>query len=232
MKQSLGEQQVSPDLLTKVAPDVAGPQGQQQLMAKQMAAKKFQGILDMALKTASSKLGGSSSTRIKDVDTASKKIGQKRIEDGNSDYGINDLRDFLGGRVVVDKDKIPQAKDEIHAMAKAGLFKIDKEEKRNVGTYNAYHYDVKLPTGEMAEIQIHTKKSEAASVANHDIRAQLGEDPPDAWKAVQQKQADLIEKMPGDKAKFVTQALQKLHQMNDNKPIPAQLTAQIVKGVN
>lgn len=227
MKQTIGEQQISPELLAKVAPDVASPQGQQQLAGKQMAARRLQGILDNALKIASHKLQGDSSTRVKEIDTAAKKIGQKRLE-GRRDYSINDLRDMVGGRLVVDKDKMPQAKNEISAMERAGLFKIKKEEKRTVGTYEATHYDVKLPDGTMGEIQIHTKKSEAVSVANHDIRAQFGDKPPKLLQKVQEKQAEIINKMPGNKARLITQALQTMHKANGNKPIPLIHTASVI----
>lgn len=231
MKQTIGEQQIHPQLLQKVAPDVVSTEGQQKLQSKQLAAQRLQGVLDKALQIASTRLGGDASTRIKDTDTAMKKVGQKRLE-GRADYSIDDLRDLLGGRLVVDKDKIPQAKEEIGHMQKAGLFTIKKEEQRNVGDYQAYHYDVKMPDGTMAELQIHTKKSEASSIANHDIRANFGDKPPKEWQQIQEKQAAMIDNMSGEKAKALTQALQSLHKMSDNKPIPAVLTAAVIKGVS
>lgn len=225
---SIGEQQVSPHLLAKVAPDVASQEGQAKLQEKRMAAQKLQGMLDKALSVAAKRLGGDSSTRVKDIDTAAKKVGQKRIQDGNDKYGIDDLRDLLGGRLVIDKNKIPAAKDEISAMEKAGLFKIKKAEERTVGTYSAFHYDVKLPDGTMGEIQLHSPKSEAVSVANHDIRAQYGDKPPKPLQQVQKKQADIIDKMPSEKAKLITTALQSMHKANNNKPIPLIHTAAVI----
>lgn len=227
MKAQIGEQQVTPQLTAKVAPDVINLQGQQQLQAKQVAANKIKGMLDQALQMASGKIGGHASTRVKDLDTAAKKVVQKRVE-GRPEYDVDDLRDILGGRIVVDKKDIPKAKAEIQEMSKQGLFKIKKEEQRSEGNYNAYHYDVKFPNGEYAELQIHTDRSEAESIANHDIRAKQGQEPSPQWQAVADKQAQIINSMPKDKAYAISQALQSLHKINNNKPIQPELTAAVV----
>lgn len=99
MKAQIGEQQVTPQLTAKVAPDVINLQGQQQLQAKQVAANKIKGMLDQALQMASGKIGGHASTRVKDLDTAAKKVVQKRVE-GRPEYDVDDLRDILGGRKI------------------------------------------------------------------------------------------------------------------------------------
>jgi ppGpp synthetase/RelA/SpoT-type nucleotidyltranferase len=225
---NIGEQEVTPQMTAQVAPDVASQQGQQQLQAKQVAAHKIKDVLDQALGIAADKLGGHASTRVKDLDTAQKKIAQKRLQ-GRTGYGVDDLNDILGGRLVVDKKNIPSAKQEIQKMSKSGLFQIKKEQQVKEGNYNGYHYDIVTPDGNKGELQIHTNSTEAESIANHDIRAKQGEDPSPQWQAIQDKQAQIIDSLSKKKAYAISQALQSLHQMNNNKPIAPEITAAVVK---
>ncbi len=174
---NIGEAQITPELAQKVAPDVMSPQGQQQLQAKSIAANRFKGVIDKALGMAAQKLGGTHSTRVKQLDTATQKIVQKRLQ-GRS-YDIDNLNDMFGGRIVLsDKDDFGKAKDEIIKMSKAGLFKIKHMETVKTGNYDAYHVDIVAPDGLKGEIQLHTPRSEAESIANHDMRALHGEKPP------------------------------------------------------
>ena len=226
----IAEQQISPQLAQQVAPDVVNQQGQQQLQAKAIAAHKMKGVIDQALGVAADKLNGHSSTRVKDLDTAQKKIAQKRLQ-GRENYSVDDLNDMLGGRLAVDKKKIPEAKQEIQRMSKAGLFTIKKEQQVKEGTYSGYHYDIMTPDGNKGELQLHTDHTEAESIANHDIRAQQGENPDPKWQAVQDKQAEIIQDLPKGKAYAITQALQSLHKMNNNKPISPILTASVIKSL-
>lgn len=224
---NIGEQEITPQVAQQVAPDVVSPAGQQQLQAKQVAAQRMKGTIDTALGIAAKKLNGTSSTRVKDIDTATKKIVQKRLQ--GRDYGIKEVNDMLGGRLVVDKNKIGDAKHEIRVMSKQGLFKIHKEEDVKEGEYHGYHFDITTPDGERGEIQVHTFHSETESIANHDIRAQQGEDPDPKWEKVQKVQNQIIQTLPADKSRAVSQALQSLHKMNQNKPIPAVMTAKVIK---
>lgn len=213
MKQTIGEEQISDKLLKKVAPDVIDKGGQEKLMAKTLAASKMKDMLDKALALASNAIGATFSSRVKDIDTATKKIGQKRLQ--GRDYGIEDLHDLLGGRLIVNSPKdYDSGEEQIRQMEKSGIFKIKKQEKVKTGNYEARHFDVVLPNGTKGEIQLHTKQSEAESLANHQIRAEFGEKPEGIVKALRDKQADIIEDLHPDRAKALSNAIGTLVKQN------------------
>lgn len=224
MKQSIGEQQITPQIEQTVAPDV----NRMELQKKAIAANQIKGVLDGALSMAADKLGGHSSTRVKDIDTAAKKIAQKRIE-GRSDYDEGDLRDMLGGRLVIDKKDIPKAKSEIQEMSKQGLFKIKKEEQRKDGNYSAYHYDVQFPTGDMGEIQIMTHQAAMESTLNHSMRAVYGENPPEPIRKLQDAQAEIAKKTDNNTAQKIADVINQLTKQNNNKPLNPIITASLAK---
>ena len=230
MKPNIGEAQITPQLTATVAPDVATPQGQNQLVAKAVAANQIKVMLDKALEMASKAVGGTFSSRVKDLDTAQKKIVQKRLQ--GRDYGVSDVNDMLGGRITVNsKGDFGAAKKEIEKMADTGMFKIKKAEPVKQGNYEAFHFDVTMPNGLGAELQIHTHQSEAEAVANHDMRAIHGENPPKQVKKLVDTQAGIIKDLPNPKARAVADALQTLHKQNDNKPIDTKITASIIKHI-
>lgn len=226
--QVTGEASITPQQVQQVAPDTTGQQGAAQMIAKLVGAHKIKNMLDGAFKLAAEHTGATFSSRIKDPETIQKKIVQKRLE--QRDYDIDDIRDAYGGRFTVDSSSdIPKVKKQIEDMSKIGLFKIEKQEQRNAGTYNAYHYDIKTPDGHYAELQVHTAQSALESVANHDIRAVHGEKPQnEAINTLKEKQAQIAKSMPSDKAQAVTEALQAIHKQNGNKPISPQITASIL----
>ena len=223
----VAEQQITPQLLKKVAPDVVDESGQQKLMAKTMAASKMKDMLDRALAMAANAIGGTFSSRVKDLDTATKKIGQKRLQ--GRDYGIEDLGDLLGGRLIVNSPKdYDKGEDQIRQMEKAGIFKIKNQENVKTGNYEARHFDVVLPNATKAEIQLHTKTSEAESLANHQIRAEFGEKPEGIVKALRDKQADIIEDLHPDRAKALSHAIATLTKQNGGT-IPHDTMSSLVK---
>ncbi len=227
MKTQIAEQDVTPELLKKVAPDVTSEKGQQKLMANAVMASKVKGMLDKALGLAADKLGGKSSSRIKSIETTMKKIGTKRLE--HRDYHIDDINDTIGGRISVKKESdIPLAEKEIDQMEKVGLFRIKKKQDVNVGTYNARHIDVEFPNSTHGEIQLMTHQQEATSLVNHDLRAVHGENPPPLVKSLQEKQAKITDKMSNDTAKTFSHALAALHQATDGQPVSPKITAQML----
>jgi len=229
MRGSVPEQQITPQLAVKVAPDVVSPQGQQQLQLKRLAAQKVKDMLDQAFKMAASTIPGATfNSRIKNMDVAQRKIIQKRVE--GRKYGMDNLNDLYGGRFTVEKpEDFKKVKQELSQMEDAGLFKIKKQETVRVGNYEAYHSDIVAPDGTKAEVQIHLPQSESESVSNHDLRALYGEKPPTPIRKLVDMQADINDKMPNGKARAITQALQLLHKMNGDKPIPPELTASILQ---
>ncbi len=227
MKQQVAEQEINDKLLKKIAPDVISENGQKELMAKRMAAHHMQGMLDRALAMASNAIGGTFSTRVKDSDVATKKIAQKRLQ--GRDYGIKNLNDMLGGRLVVNSPKdFDKAEEQINEMAKQGIFTIKKKEHIKTGNYDARHFDVKLPNGLTGEVQVHTKHSEAESMANHQIRAEFGEKPEGIVKALRDKQADIIDDMHPDHAKALSHAISLL-QKQDGVPPDHVTIAKLIK---
>lgn len=219
----IAEEQITPEMLAKVTPDVS----KKELMTKAVAANKIKDLLDKALAMAANAIGATFSTRVKNVDTAHRKIAQKRLQ--GRDYDVEDLGDMLGGRLIVNSPKdYGKGVDQIKEMEKQGIFKIKKQENVRTGSYDAEHFDVVMPNGLRAEIQLHTKLSESESIANHQLRAEYGEEPKGVVKALRNKQAELIDDMHPDRAKALTHAIQLLTEQNGHAPDHL-TTARLVK---
>lgn len=223
-----GEEQITPQTAQQVAPDIVSDQGQQQLLAKTIAAHRIKNMLDTAFDLAAKHIPGATfNSRIKNMDVAQKKIVQKRMQ--GRDYDIDSLNDIYGGRFTVEHESdFKKVKKELSDMENIGLFKIGKQETVKTGNYEAFHTDIIAPDGTRGEIQIHLPQSEASSVATHDLRALYGEKPPPLIKKLVDTQANITENLPSNKARAVTQALQSLHKQNNDKPLPLPLTASIV----
>lgn len=228
MQQVPGEAAIPQQVQQQVAPDAAGAQGQAQLFQKAISAHVAKKQLDAVLQAVSDKIGATMSTRVKQIETATAKVAQKKLE--GQDYGVNDINDMLGGRIVVKNEAdIAKAKKALDKLGEAGIYTINKKESVKKGTYGAFHYDVTMNNGLQAEIQIHTPQSEAEAVTNHDLRAVHGENPSfEAVKTLRNKQADIISSLPNDKAQAITQAVQGLRTQNKNQPLPPQLTASLL----
>lgn len=217
------EEQISPKLLKKVTSDI----DKKELQEKALAADKIKDLLDKALAMAANSIGATFTTRVKNIDTAHRKIAQKRLQ--GRDYDVKDLGDMLGGRLIVNSPKdYKNGVEEIKAMEKQGIFKIKKQENVRTGSYDAEHFDVVMPNGLRAEIQLHTKQSEAESLANHQIRAEFGEKPEGIVKALRNKQADIIEDLHPDRAKALSHAIA-LITKQDGEPPDHLTTAKLVK---
>lgn len=217
------EESITPQIFKSVAPDI----NPQELVAKSVAANRIKGVMDTALSLAADKLGGTSSSRVKDIDTALKKIAQKRLQ--GREYDVSNVNDMLGMRLVVDKSKIESAKEEVKKMESAGLFKITKQQPVNEDTYHAYHIDVITPDNQKAEIQIMSHQQSAESMLNHSIRSVAGEDPPEGLQAVKEAQANIAKNLSNKKARQVSDALKQLMKMNNNDPLKPEITAAIAQ---
>lgn len=227
---AIGENQVSSQIMQQVASDVASPQGQKQLFRKAVGANIAKQQLDAVMQVISSHLGATTTSRVKNIETAGKKIAQKRLQ--GRDYGIEDINDMLGSRLVVKNiGDINKAKKSIQTLSKAGVFDIEKEQQVKQGTYGAYHYDVKFSNGTKAEIQIHTPQSEAEAVINHSLRAVHGENPENkAVEVLRNKQARVAKDLPNKKAQEVTQAISSMMKHQDGLVSPIQ-SAQVLSQV-
>ena len=224
MTDLIPEQQITPQLLKKVSPDVT----EEKVMAKRVGASKIKDMMDKALAMAANAIGGTFSSRVKNTDTIQQKVTQKRLE-GRTDYSLDDVNDILGLRLIVNSPKdYPKAEEQVKEMSKQGLFNIKKREDVKTGTYHAVHFDTRALNGTPMEIQIHTKQSEAESLANHQIRAEYGEKPEGIVKALRDKQADMVKDLHPDRAKALSHAITTLNEQNGGS-IPHTHMAHLVK---
>lgn len=221
-KQAIGEAMLTPQVLQHIAPDVVHPDGQKKLFEKAVSAHVAKKKLDAIMQAVSGSIGADSSSRVKDINTAAQKIGQKRLQ--GRDYKIEDIGDMLGGRITVDNEKkMSQAKQSMRKLSDAGIFDIKKEENIKRGTYQATHYDVILSNGTKAEVQLHFPQTELEALSNHTLRAEHGEKPTDkAIIALRDKQAAIAHSLPNDKAKVASQAMQSLMKQQNGKVSPIQ----------
>lgn len=231
MEKNVPEGQISPQTLQQVAPDVASPSGQQQLFTKAVKAHVAKKQLDAIMQAVATHLGATTNSRVKNIETASNKIVQKRLQ-GRNEYNIDSVNDMLGTRIILkNKGDFPKAKQVLEKLADAGVFTINKQQPVKKGSYDAYHMDVTMGNGTDAEIQLHTPQSEAEAMVNHSMRSQYGEKPNDPnVEALKEKQAGIVKTMPNDKAKAVTDALQQMMQQQKGQVLPQQ-SAQLLAGV-
>ena len=223
-----GEAAIDQATMQSVAPDVASSQGKGKLFEKAVNAHQAKTQLDAILGAVADHIGATVNSRVKDQDTAAKKIAQKRMQ--GRDYDIEDVNDMLGARLTMPSEKnFPKAKSAMEKLAGAGVFKINKQQQVEDGTYKAYHFDVTLFNGTKAEIQLHTTKSEAEAVTNHSLRATAGENPGGVEEKLRNKQASIIKSMPNAQANAVSQTVQQLMKQNKNQPIDPRITAQILQ---
>lgn len=228
MNGSIGEAAISPQTQQQVAPDIQAPQGQQQLLQKAVQANKDKPMLESLLKGIADKFGGESQVRVKQIETMASKIAQKRLQ--QRDYGIDDINDSLGGRIIVKTSKqIQEVKDALKTAGKQGAFIINKAEPVKTDDYKAFHFDITTPSGLPAEIQVHDQRSAANAVVNHDLRAVHGEKP--ANKAVEQLrdlQTKKLNNMPAGKALELSKVIQQMRQQNGSQPLPSPVTAKLL----
>lgn len=227
MKTQIAEQQVTPQLAAKIAPDVVNSQGQQKLQEKLIGANKIKSILDQAFQLAAKTVNGTFSSRIKSPDTAIKKLITKRVE-GRKDYDIDNINDLAGFRITINKQSDDKKiLKEVKNMEAAGLFRIDKSELVRTGTYESKHVDFTTPDGNKGELQIMTHQQKATSLINHSLRSQYGENPPEPIKKVQEAQAKLTDNTSNNKAESISKTMEQLMKQNNDKPLSAHITAAV-----
>lgn len=221
----LPEKKVTPQLASQLASDVVSPQGQQQVQGKLASAIMKKKLLDSLMTMIAQKVHGEFTSRIKDPNTIVQKVVQKRGE--GRKYNVDDVNDVYGGRIVVkDKSLLPQVKDLLMKVQKAGLFSINKQENVKEQTYNGYHIDIQTPDGMKGEIQVQTPQEELESVANHGIRSEFGEKPPQEVSNLRNTQAKLAKNISDSKAH---QKSQQIQQTEQNGTIDPRVIASILQ---
>lgn len=222
----IGESQTAP-VLGQVTPDVLSPQGKQALFQKMVQATIEQKKLDSIYQPLADKLGAQFSSRVKNPQTTVQKIAQKRLQGRN--YGIDNLNDLYGMRITVDhKSQMPAAIKAITAESEKAGIKVIKSERVNNDTYEAYHLDLKTPSGVTFEAQVHTPQSEAEAVTNHSLRSVFGENPPPMVDKLREKQAQMIKNMPNDNASALIKSVKQLGQQNSGQPLDPRIIASAI----
>lgn len=223
-----GEAVMPPQAVQQVAPEVASPQGQQQLFQKAIAANLAKQVMDKVFSTIAKNNGWDYSSRVKNIQIATNKIAQKRM--AGRDYGVDDINDMAGFRLVVPKySDVPKAKKAIEQLEKDGIIDIKQGEEVKNGNYSAYHYDFMTPTGIEGEAQIHTPQGVAEAISNHSLRAVYGEKPHPMVKALQAKQADIAHSLSNEKAMSVVKTLQSMTKDGGDKPLSPITTASVLQ---
>lgn len=226
MKNSIGEESVTPQAKGKILQDIT-PQALQSKMAGVMVEKNK---LDYILKGIADKVGADFESRTKNPDTALAKIAQKRSE-GRGNYSLGSLNDLYGARFIIKKPgdaaKIKSLLDKAESL---GLFKIIKQQSVKTGTYHANHTDFQTPQGVKGEIQTKTPQEHLESVANHSIRSVFGEKPPPQVALLRDKQAAIASKTGDSEAMKKASAIQSIAQQNGGKSVDPRLIATILKG--
>ncbi len=228
--QSIGEATITPQAQQQVAPDVLSPQGKSQLLQHLGSATKEKPILDTILRNLAAKIGADFSSRVKNPQTTVQKIAQKRLQ--GRDYGIQNINDAYGGRIIVNKSPdVQKAKSGLENLAKAGAIEILKQQRVNNDTYSAYHVDIQTPGGTRAEIQVMTQKQELESLANHPLRSVHGENPPDSIKTLKDRQAQLAGNISNSKAKQVSLQIKQMAEANGGQPLDPRMVASAMRSI-
>src|ERR1039457_6999186 len=122
MNGSVGEAAIDQATMQKVAPDVVSQEGKGQLFQKAVEAHQAKKQLDAILGAVADHIGATLNSRVKDQETAAKKIAQKRMQ--GRDYKIEDINDMLGARLTMPSERsFPKAKAAMQKLADAGVFK-------------------------------------------------------------------------------------------------------------
>lgn len=224
--QSIGESQVTPQMMQQTAPDVMSPQGGQQMFQKMAKATIDKQGLDAVFKAIAEKYNGDFISRLKNPQTVAQKIVQKRLQ--GRKYGLDNVNDLYGARLIMEKKDFPKAIKDIEKVASALGFKINKNEDASHGTYDGHHIDMQDNHGGKFEVQLHTPHSEAESSINHSLRSVYGENPVPEVEELRKRQAELVKKLPNDKARQLSETVKQLGQQVQG-PIPPQVTAQLLQ---
>ena len=223
-----GEASITPAQQQSVASDIVSPSGLQNLQQKLAQAISEKSKLDFILGGIAKKVGADFSSRIKNPQTAVRKIVQKRMEDRN--YGVEDLNDNYGGRFVMSDSKmIPEVKKMMEKASSLGVFDIKKAQVVENGNYHAFHFDIETPEGTKGEIQLMNPQEELDSVANHSLRAVFGEKKPDQVNDLEDAQTKMIKAMPDAEAKGKAKLISLLQKRQEPNPLDPRVVATILQ---
>lgn len=221
---NVGESVINPQVQQQVAPDVVSPQGKQQLFNKLATATVNKKGLDQIFGAIANKYGGTFSSRVKSPQTVVQKIAQKRIQ--GRDYNTSDVNDLYGARLITEKKNFPKIIKDIEKVSSVLGFDINKNEDASHGTYKGWHIDMQDPQGGKFEIQLHTPQSEAEAVVNHSLRSQYGEEPDNpAVEQLRNKQAAIVNQLPDQKARAISEGVKQLGKQNGGQPIDPRVIA-------
>lgn len=227
-KKAPGEGQIPIQQLMRIMPDIFTPQGLESLNQKLTTAKQHQKEIEAVIKDIADSINADSSARVKNHAVSLKKIAQKRLE--GRPYDIDDINDALGGRITLNNPSNKQkAIDAITQAEQDGKFTINKQQDIKDDTHDSVHFDITLPSGQQAELQLLPSQQElAVSVAGHDIYQTYGENPPPEAEQINKMQNKIIDKLPDKKAKNLSDKLLQMHKANSDIPLPPIATAQVV----
>lgn len=223
---TIGESQVTPQMMQQVAPDVMGQQGGQQMFQKMAKATLDKKGLDSVFQAIAEKYHGDFTSRVKDPKTVAQKIVQKRLQ--GREYGVDNVNDLYGARIIIKKDEFSKALKDITKVAKKLNLKIEKSEDASHGTYEGYHVDMKDKQGGKFEVQLHTPHSEAESVVNHSLRSVFGEDQKGPVDKLRKEQAKVVKKLPDEKARAISETIKQMGKQTQG-PLDPRITAQLLQ---
>lgn len=174
--------------------------------------------------------GARTITNLKNPDTAVQKADRKNYEDPGRDYKLTNLNDVVRGRLVYNsldamRKGVDALKDEVKEQGiKAGkpmdYFNHPK------GGYRGYHIDLTMPNGQVAEVQLHTLQSYAATMATHATHYEYGDKVPVDVESKKEAVNKQIQQLPNkDAAKVAAIAEQENAPANARAQLKALKTA-------
>lgn len=226
MNPQMGEATIDQNTQQRMASDVVNPQGQQKMSSALASTMMKKGLLDFILKGISEKVGGEFTSRVKNPETMVQKIVKKRM-DGEK-YGMEDVNDVYGGRIIVNREDIPQVQKMLNKASELGVFDIKKQEMVKNEAHQAYHVDILTSDGVKGEIQVMTPQDELKSVAEHPLYSAIGDKLPKPAKELVDKQGKVIDTLNKDTAHSKAMAIQELGKQN-NGLVDPRVIAGIIK---
>lgn len=204
-----GEKGIDQEAVSKYG-DKANPQ---EIQASYQQAAQNKPVLDNVLGQTAQETGARVETNFKNPDTMAEKIVEKNADQPGRDYTASDVNDVYRGRMIYpDKGTLYQGVERFKNNAQAQGLQIDKEsdffKHPQEGGYQGYHIDVKMPSGQTQEVQFHTEKSLAASLATHDAHADFGDDMPASVEKQVAAQNHQIMDATNPQAKAISDAIE------------------------
>lgn len=185
----------------------------QQISQVYQQAAQNKPVLDQLVSTTGQQTGGRMETNFKNPDTLAEKIVTKNAEDPQRNYTPQDVNDVYRARLIYpDKGTLYQGVNLFKQGVQQSGLQVAKETdffKNPEDGYQGYHIDIKMPNGQHQEVQFHTEKSLAASLATHDFHAEYGDESMPA--AAEKQKAALnheIMDMPNPQAKAISDQIE------------------------